>query len=542
MVRAKRRLPFWAIVILIMIMTIGASVATTALLIRHDTVAVGRRNIQSQILRVAKSTARLENIKRVIVASNAGSSQNVQKIVKKINRHEQTDFIVVLNRRLIRLSHPKSDEVGKPFSSSEDPQPALKGHTHFSQKAGVLGPEYRVFQPVKNGQGQVIGIICVGITQRNLNDQLRQQTRPILIGGLMGILVGGILALGLSLYLRYLLLGMGPREIAEKTTRQALIDDALPEGIIAIDKSGIIIAANQAATRLFQDSLISGTLLDKNLRGLLFPADDSKVTDSSEVNLGDKQLLVATNNLRVRNRRIGQVALVRDMSEIEGLVEKLAGTEHYISSLRAQTHEFMNQLQVINGLLELEEYPRALQFIQQITHTYHEEVGHVSDHLKWPAMVGLILGKNKEAKEQQVSLIIDESSAVYQAEFTNKVEALVLRIVSNLLDNAINACQQVAQGTGKVTLLLREDSASGQLLIQVTDTGSGIQPSVRQQMFTQGYSTKGQHRGYGMGLIAAAVKTLSGTLEISAQQPQGTQVRVVVMTGEDVDQNENINH
>lgn len=544
MEKGKYRVPFWVIVILIMTLTIGVSVGTTALLIRRDTVEAGRKSIQHQILRVATSTARLATVKRTIAASNAGSSANVQAYIKRLNRHEQTDFIVVLNRHLIRLSHPKASEVGKPFSSSRDPQPALKGRTHFSEKAGVLGPEYRVFQPVRNAQGTVIGVVCVGITQRNLDDQLRRQTKPILIGGLIGILVGGLLALILSLYLRYLLLGMTPNEIAEKTTRQALIDDALPEGIIAINQQGRILTANQAAQRLFGQALTQWSPLEPELKALLFAVPAVLAVDAAgtEVEYQDKQLLVTVNPLLVRHRNIGQVALIRDMSEMAGLIDKLSGTEHYISSLRAQTHEFMNQLQVINGLLELEEYPRALQFIQQVTNTYHQEVGHVSDHLKWPAMVGLILGKSKEAKEQRVQLIVDEASSVPQVDLSNQTEVLILRIVSNLLDNAISACQPLPEATGQVTLLMRLLAASGQLEVVVTDNGSGLSSTVRQQMFTQGYSTKGPHRGYGMGLIAAAVKTLDGTLDIRAEQPHGTQIRVVVTIQEESTKNENINH
>lgn len=525
MQQVKRRLPFWVVVLVVMTLAIGASVGTTALLIRHDTVEAGRKSTQQQILRVAKSTAKLATVKRVITQSNQGSTENLQAYVKRLNRHEQTDFIVVLNRRTIRLSHPNSDEVGKPFSSSKDPQPALQGHTHYSQKAGVLGPEYRVFYPVRNDRGTVIGVVCVGITQRNLDDQLRRQTKPILVGGIIGLIVGAFLALGLSLYLRYLLLGMTPREIAEKTTRQALIDDSLPEGIIAINQRGQILAANQAAERLFRTSLPTGTTLSPDLQALLF-TPSAGTTSGGEVDYQEKQLLVTINQLTVRHRHIGQVALIRDMSEIAGLVDKLSGTEHYISSLRAQTHEFMNQLQVINGLLELEEYPRALSFIQQITQTYHQEVGHVSDHIKWPAMVGLILGKSKEAKEQRVTLLVDEASAVPQVTMTNDVEILVLRIVSNLLDNALNACQSVTDGT--VTLTLQTTADAQRLTIVVTDNGSGISPEVRQQMFQQGYSTKGSHRGYGMGLITAAVRTLSGTLTVQDRDPHGTKMTVMV--------------
>lgn len=526
----KKRLPFWVIVIAVMTFTIGVAVVTTAVLIHQDTVAASKQAMQTRILKVAKSTARMSQVKQVIRASNGGATTNLQTYIKPLVKRDDVDFIVVLNHDLIRLSHPLDKDVGHHFSSLQDPQPALKGQTHYSQRAGVLGPEYRVFQPVYD-QGKVIGIVCVGVTAKNLNQQLQRQTRPILIGGMIGLLVGLGLSVLLGMYLRYLLLGMSPSEIAERTAQQTLVDDALPEGVVAINRRGLIISTNQTAQTLFQQDLVVGQPLPPTLRDLLFTgaAVLQATTGGIEVTYLDKQLLISTNDLWVRGKRQGQVCLIRDMSEITGLINKLAGTEHYVSSLRAQTHEFMNQLQVINGLLELEEYPRALEFVGQITDSYHQDLGYVTDKIKWPAMVGLILGKSKEAKEQGIAFKVTADSRVPQANFGGQVEVLILRIVSNLLDNARDAIKQPdAQSVISLTLSQTADH----LKIVVQDTGDGISDSVRQQMFTQGFSTKGEHRGYGMGIIQAAVSRLRGTLTLADNQPVGTRITAVVDTKE----------
>ncbi|WP_143463404.1 ATP-binding protein [Levilactobacillus enshiensis] len=522
----KKQLPFWVIVIAVMTLTIGVAVATTAVLIHQDTVAESKRATQTRILKVAQSTAKMAPVKRVIRASNAGATTNLQTFVKPLVKRDDVDFIVILNHDLIRLSHPLDKDVGHHFSSLQDPRPALQGRIHYSQRPGVLGPEYRVFHPVYD-HGKVIGVVCVGVTEKNLNQQLQRKTRPILIGGLSGLLVGLVLSVLLGMYLRYLLLGMEPSEIAERTAQQTLVDDALPEGVIAINRRGQIISVNRTARTLFAQELFRGQPLPPALRELLFTG----VTTSSgvEVTYLDKQLLISTNALWVRGKQLGQVCLIRDMSEITGLINKLAGTEHYVSSLRAQTHEFMNQLQVINGLLELEEYPRALEFVGQITDNYHQDIGYVTDKIKWPAMVGLILGKSKEAKEQGIAFKVTATSSVPQADFDSQVEVLLLRIVSNLLDNARDAIKHPNKGS---LISLTLVSTATQLKIVVRDTGSGIAPAVREQMFTQGFSTKGHQRGYGMGIIRAAVTRLHGHLKITANQPVGTVMTVVVETKE----------
>ncbi|WP_338356807.1 Spo0B domain-containing protein, partial [Enterococcus faecium] len=38
----------------------------------------------------------------------------------------------------------------------------------------------------------------------------------------------------------------------------------------------------------------------------------------------------------------------------------------YIHSMRAQTHEFMNKLHVISGLIDLKKYEEVTHFIQQL--------------------------------------------------------------------------------------------------------------------------------------------------------------------------------
>lgn len=523
----KRHIPFWVIVIAVMTVTIGLSVATTTVLIQRDTVAESKQTTQRRILRVARATAKMPEVKAVIQQSNQGSKQNLQKFSKSLVKRDDVDFIVILNHNLIRLSHPKNSGVGHHFSSLKDPVPALRGHVHYSQEPGILGPEYRVFYPVYRGKS-VIGVVCVGMTQKNIRDQIAKRTRPIWIGGLVGIITGAILAFLLGMYLRYILLGMTPKEIAERTARQTLIDDSLPEGIVAINNHGIVISANQVALDLFGAELAVNKKLPASLQTMLFPDKVAANTDNgSEIEFQDKQLLLSTNSLKVRERQIGQVVLIRDMSEISGLLNKLTGTEHYVSSLRAQTHEFMNQLQVINGLLELEDYPEVTKFIQQITDTYHQDVGYISDKIKWPAMVGLLLGKSKEAKEQQISFEITADSYVPQLLLESHVEVLLLRIVSNLLDNALTAFDDVSP-ENNVSLQLQFEAETAKLKISVADNGHGISPAVRKKMFEQGFSTKGDNRGYGMALIRSAVDELNGKLTVAGNHPKGSRLTAVV--------------
>lgn len=64
------------------------------------------------------------------------------------------------------------------------------------------------------------------------------------------------------------------------------------------------------------------------------------------------------------------------------------GTKQYINSMRAQTHEFMNKLHVISGLIDLKKYEEVTHFIQQLNQNYKKEIGQVSSLIKVPAIAG----------------------------------------------------------------------------------------------------------------------------------------------------------
>jgi len=92
-------------------------------------------------------------------------------------------------------------------------------------------------------------------------------------------------------------------------------------------------------------------------------------------------------------------------------------------------------------------------------------------------------------------------------------------VLENLIKNGIDA---LADGKGTVTVKLA-DLPEGGVIVRVTDTGTGIKPSVRNKIFEAGISTKS--RGWGMGL--ALVKRIvtqyhGGKIRVESTGSQGT--------------------
>ena len=81
--------------------------------------------------------------------------------------------------------------------------------------------------------------------------------------------------------------------------------------------------------------------------------------------------------------------------------------------MRAYTHEFMNKLHVILGLLQESDEPeRAQQYIMDTTRTQQEAVSRIMNQIKEPSVAALLVGKTSRANELGIRLTLDRESVL----------------------------------------------------------------------------------------------------------------------------------
>ncbi|HOU37255.1 MAG TPA: HAMP domain-containing sensor histidine kinase, partial [Candidatus Omnitrophota bacterium] len=84
---------------------------------------------------------------------------------------------------------------------------------------------------------------------------------------------------------------------------------------------------------------------------------------------------------------------------------------------------------------------------------------------------------------------------------------------------------------GTVTIEAALDKTK--LIIDVTDTGPGIPPDIKENLFTPFFTTK--HRGLGLGLCISKeiIKAHGGTIEVFTEMGKGTtfSIRLPVKNG-----------
>lgn len=254
-----------------------------------------------------------------------------------------------------------------------------------------MGTGYRIFRPIF-AHKQQIGIVCVGLTDKSINKVIRVAQRSVVIGSLVSLIIGILLALLISRRIKKTLFDMEPNEIAFKLTELYAINDSIDEALIVVNNHKILITANYLAKKSFP-SLMVGKALDKNLIDLLF-ADNQQLPKTNElVLINAKEYIVSVSQLVYHKQIFGQVALLQDQSKYQKLSEQLAGSQQYIQSLRAQSHEFLNKLQAIYGMIELKQYDQVNSFIAKINQNYQQEFGQLNKQLESPALVGFLTGK-----------------------------------------------------------------------------------------------------------------------------------------------------
>ena len=97
---------------------------------------------------------------------------------------------------------------------------------------------------------------------------------------------------------------------------------------------------------------------------------------------------------------------------------------------------------------------------------------------------------------------------------------LLHRAFQNLVLNALDAMP--AGGT----LTLRTSERSGHVLIEISDTGTGLTPEECSRLFTPYYTTKHQGTGLGLAIVQSVVSDHHGSVSVSSEAGHGTTFRI----------------
>src|SRR5262249_29278483 len=108
-------------------------------------------------------------------------------------------------------------------------------------------------------------------------------------------------------------------------------------------------------------------------------------------------------------------------------------------------------------------------------------------------------------------------------------EAQLGHVFLNLLLNAARAIPEGNPSREEVRVATRSDEA-GDVIVEVSDTGAGIEPDVLPRIFDPFFTTRGAGKGVGLGLSVShgIVKSLGGEMRVESAPGKGSLFRVVL--------------
>ncbi|MBY4837359.1 sensor histidine kinase [Pantoea sp. DY-5] len=485
--------------------------------------AATRAQLEDKAMAVARTLAKFPEIQHALILPPNATS--IQPIAKAVQESNNLLFVVVTNMDTIRYSHLNPELIGQHFIGT-DIEPAIRGHENVSVNQGVLGRAMRVYTPVYNAQHKQIGVVVVGISLSAVTDQINQSRWSILWTILIGTFAGAIGTLVLVRVLKRILFGLEPYEISTLFEQRQAILNSLKEGVVAMDDQAQVTLVNQAARSLLNDSMgtISGdriydaSVIDDHLRDVLH---SGRARRDEELNVNGRVLLSNTVPVRTQGRIIGAVCTFRDKTEISQLMQRLTGMVNYVDALRERSHEFMNKLHVILGLLHMKNYTQVESYILKTANNYQTEIGFLLDKIKSPVIAGFLLSKINRASDCGHRLTISDASFLPDSGNEQQMAALIT-VIGNLIENALDAMSEQVEGEIHVMLHYQ----NGWLTCEVSDDGPGIEADHLSTIFEKGFSTKGENRGVGLFLLQQQTENIGGSVSVESEPGVFTQFLV----------------
>ncbi|GHE35466.1 ATPase [Streptosporangium violaceochromogenes] len=339
-------------------------------------------------------------------------------------------------------------------------------------------------------------------------------------------------------------LGMEPREIAGLAEHREAMLYGIAEGVVALDPHLRLTLVNAVGRKLLDlpEQCVGMSLADLGIRGRLY--DVLAGADGGAAKARDK-IVIRRGRVLVMNRmsvtkdglRLGSVTTLRDRTELAQLERELGSFRSSTELLRAQAHEFANQLHIISGLIQVGEHDEVVRYIRTLRKHRESLDLTLSSQVRDTAVAALLLAKSSLAAERKVQLRVSHRTALDRLGAADSAD--VATVIGNLVDNAVDAAAaDIGEGGAWVEVELRQDATTVEIVVR--DSGPGVAPELAQEVFTRGFTTKAAQegeRGIGLALTQLVCRRHSGEVSVS-NTPEGAVFTARMLVGQTPDETE----
>ncbi|MQA82178.1 MAG: PAS domain-containing protein [Streptosporangiales bacterium] len=470
----------------------------------------------------AESFRRLESRRAVAVAENLASQPAVRQALARLDATTApagraaasralpgvaegarsvsgATFVLVAEPDGTIVTSPDPDRVGERLAVGDGSAAGARSWT------GVVdlgdGASVVAHVPVLDDEGGFVGIVAVGTAYPSVWERLATATPNLVTYLGIASLLGGLGSWLLARRVKRQTHGLEPHEITGLAEHRDAMLHGIKEGVVGLDPQGHITLANDVATGLLglpADCVgrsVDEVDLAPALRDVL--TGRAQGTDQAVV-AGGRVLTLNRRPVWSRGREIGSVTTFRDRTELVRLQEELGTTRNTTDTLRAQTHEFANQLHTISGLIQLGEFDEVVHYVRTLSDAQAELSREVTGRVHDPALAALLIAKASLVSERGVELRLADTAHLPRVD--DRLSADLVTVVGNLVDNAFDALAGTHGGRVEVDVRV----ADRDVRAVVRDSGPGVAPELAADVFRHGFTTKaaagGHRRGLGLAL------------------------------------------
>ncbi len=216
----------------------------------------------------------------------------------------------------------------------------------ISEAIGSLGPSLRGKTLIYDHENKVVGIVSVGFLLEDVNRITKEHAFEVILLTLVVLSIGIAGALLIAKEVKRVIFGLEPQEISSLYEEKRVILETIREGIIAVDRHGVITMVNQVALKMLGLTK-EEQVLRKNLLEVLPYSRLMDIVHSGEAEYDQEVMIgehvVIANRIPIMNKNqevIGAVSSFRNKSELSRITEELSEVKRYAEALRLRLMSF----------------------------------------------------------------------------------------------------------------------------------------------------------------------------------------------------------
>jgi two-component system nitrogen regulation sensor histidine kinase NtrY len=298
------------------------------------------------------------------------------------------------------------------------------------------------------------------------------------------------------------------------------IVEASPSGIVICDFNGAIQQSNPAAQRLLSEPAVSEAL------PLLAPGESKLVT------------LAGARKLKIWNAEFRDRGFAKTFYLLDEMTEELRLTEKtaYEKLIRMMSHEVNNSVGAVRSLLESVlryaeqigpddrgDFTNALTIAAARIESLNRFMSGFADVVRLPpphprdVLLAAVIDDiatllRPELEQRRITLRLDvardETIRVDQSQFE--------QVIINVIRNAMESIGE----DGEIAVSFRDEA------LVIADTGRGIDPAARDELFTPFFTTKREGRGLGLTIVSEILNNHRLPFSLQNREGGGAEFRV----------------